>query len=389
MLRRAIARTFKIVIIILVVVVILGTVAISGLRNENQSSTSTSSTFIQTTQTSTTLQPSSSETAGTQKISSIATSRTTGSFRNYSSDYTLDLINGSLVAGNSVPTVLNDLMAPALATNLLYDSSNGYVYALNEATNLPIVVDPSSGKLISSINLPSSDAQGLDSDSFGIIALDPTGNFLFDATNLYVPNSTVDYTWNITIISTVTNEVMASIPLGGNSTSTGRPVSMVFDPETDQLFVGMYVQSFNESLGALAGPPSGYVAILNISDDQIETTVVTGAPSPNGVSCPTCLVYDPTNGFVYLSSGYSQSVEGINPETQTVVSNVTVSFPSSLYSSASTAPVQSHSIKHREIFMRSRASAFTPVPASGTKFPSSTRTRAPLPEMSPSPQELL
>ena len=191
--------------------------------------------------------------------------------------YTLDLTNNTLINGNFVNTH-NGLFPSGAA----FDSSNGYVYVTDFLSNSVSVINGSSNRVISTIDVGSPDAA------------------TYDSSNGYVYVSNC-FSSSVSVINGSTNNVISTIDVGQH------PSGAAFDSSNGYVYV--------------ANAYSNNVSVINGSTDSVIATISVGS-GPSGVA------FDPINGYIYVTNYESDNVSVINGSTNNVISTIDVgSYP--------------------------------------------------------------
>ncbi|MGI0067535.1 MAG: YncE family protein, partial [Thermoplasmata archaeon] len=198
--------------------------------------------------------------------------------------YTLNLLNGSLLAQNapypacSLPTPAPYVVHfPAGPTDAIDLPALHELYVACPTGNL-LVVNDTTGALIATAVV------GIGPDA--IIAQD-VGGVAF----LYIANAG---TFNISVVSTVTNHVVQTIglPVGA------APAGLAFGPGGSNLYV---------TDSGLAT-----VSVVEMPSGRLVETI------PVGVD-PTGIAFDPFDGFLYETNRQSDTVGIVAPRTNTLV----------------------------------------------------------------------
>ena len=191
--------------------------------------------------------------------------------------YTLDLTNNTLINGNFVNTH-NGLFPSGAA----FDSSNGYVYVTDFLSNSVSVINGSSNRVISTIDVGSPDAA------------------TYDSSNGYVYVSNC-FSSSVSVINGSTNNVISTIDVGQH------PSGAAFDSSNGYVYV--------------ANAYSNNVSVINGSTNNVISTISVGS-GPSGVA------FDPTNGYIYVTNYESDNVSVINGSSNNVISTIDVgSYP--------------------------------------------------------------
>ncbi len=167
--------------------------------------------------------------------------------------YTLDLCTNYLYSGNVLPTGCSGIRPSAVA----YDSGKGEVFVANpnqQSSNVSVISDVTNK----------------------VVATIPVGNYpqgvAYDSGKgeIFVANEISD---NVSVISDVSNSVVATIPVGSG------PSAVAYDSGKGEVFVTSR---------------SG-VSVISDTGDNVTSTVTVGY----GLSS---VAYDPANGFAYASN---------------------------------------------------------------------------------------
>ncbi len=192
-----------------------------------------------------------------------------------------------------------------------YDPGNGYMYVNT------LVIDPSTDKVIGTSHGVGTGAYDPDNGDFyfvgnrEVLVFDPSTNTqttipnpagkismsaAYDPDNkeLYVPNfgSTT-----ISIINTQTQQVITTIPAGGNGTN-----------------IAVYVGNNHVYV---TNNYSNTVSVIDTSTNTVIATIPVGK-QPNGIA------YDPIHGQAYVANNVDGTVSVINTKTQQVIATITV-----------------------------------------------------------------
>lgn len=272
---------------------------------------------------------------------------------------TLDLLDGVLRAGNSLPpatcfspaqlvavptngnvyatcggandnlVVVNESTEQAIASvsvgtapwGVAYDSGNGELFVSNSGGDSVSVVDPTTESVVTTVPVFLT-PEGL--------ASDPTDGKVFVAN---------DFSNNVSVLDTSTDKVLTTVPTGGY------PVGVAYDSALDEVFVtdretgnvsvlngatNALVASIpvgSQPEGVCVDSPQALVYVGNFGSDNVSVidtgtntvvaTVAVGS-SPQGVACDT------TNGNVYVSDSGNDNVTVIASSTHLVVGSENV-----------------------------------------------------------------
>ncbi len=220
--------------------------------------------------------------------------------------------------GTSVPG--NFLAANGLEPkDVAYVSANGMIYSVDYGSASLSIINPATNKVVGGIQL----AFGLSavtydpalgelfvSDGVGVVVVNVTTNTV--VTNITTQDGAwgvaydpvtytvyvADYdTANVSVISTATNSVTATVPVGPY------PVGVTYDSGQGEIFVGDI------------GPSAPGVTIINATTNEVVDTVYLGMD-------PDYVLYDPLDGDVYVANLYTITV--LNGTTDAVVVNFTM-----------------------------------------------------------------
>ena len=207
---------------------------------------------------------------------------------------------------------------------IAFDPANGDLYATNAIGDTVSVIDAATSAVIATIPVGSI-PQGV----------------AYDSSNgqIFITNSESD---NISVIDGATNQL---VPLGPNALHLGEyPIGIAYDPSNGELYVANYesnnvsvINGATDSLTttiAFTATTLPFGVAVDTSNDQVfvsgsespgtineinpATNTVTGSPVSLGDE-PTGVVFDPTNGLLYVANFGSGSVSVVNGVTDTVV----------------------------------------------------------------------
>jgi YVTN family beta-propeller protein len=186
---------------------------------------------------------------------------------------------------------------------LLYDPSNGFVYASQNC--LEVVhygmesnqTEPSTGITAVVINGTKVVTEISGPCASGGLTYDPTNHHIFEASNSN-PNGIVN------VIDDRNNSVVATIPVGGPS---GNPTGISYDAANGLVYVGDL--------------SSGSVDVISTATNGIVATIKLESGSP--VYALNMVAYNPGNRLIYVANGITY---GYNTEINgtTMVGNFTV-----------------------------------------------------------------
>ena len=162
---------------------------------------------------------------------------------------------------------------------IIYDEQNGYLYAIDHGHQVH-VINPNTLSDIANITVSTSHA---------------TLSIGYNTRNGYIY---VGFRGEITIINSETNTVIKNI------TVKGYPESITYDPNNGYLYVSSAI---------------GFTWSILAINPNISSIIEVGTTKG-----PADLMYDPINNYVYVAS-HSGGILGINPETNSIVSNISLS----------------------------------------------------------------
>jgi len=171
----------------------------------------------------------------------------------------------------------------------------------------------------------------------------------YDSSNgyLYVAEHGSDV---VSVINTKTNEIIKTINVGTS------PWGIAYDPSNGYLYVtngwfggyGGYVWYYTNNVtvingatntvianisvgegpyGVLYDPSNGYIYVTNTAQNNV--SVIDGAnntviASINVGFNPEGVAYDPSNGYIYVANSFSNSISVINGANNTIISSIAV-----------------------------------------------------------------
>ena len=198
--------------------------------------------------------------------------------------------------GNAKP-LANSLfqMADSVLTNItvgngpeqmLYDPSNGYIYVANTMSNSISVIDPSiraAIKTITSLSRPL------------YMLYDPSNGYI------YVVNEGSN---SVSVIDTSKEAVIANITVGY------APYFLLYDPSNGYIYVA------NRNSAQINGQyqllPSVSVISPRIVVANVTLTAQITIPSVLLNSLPLYMLYDPSNGYIYVANSLTGTVSVLN-----------------------------------------------------------------------------
>jgi len=210
--------------------------------------------------------------------------------------------------GNAKP-LANSLfqMADSVLTNItvgngpeqmLYDPSNGYIYVANTMSNSISVIDPSiraAIKTITSLSRPL------------YMLYDPSNGYI------YVVNEGSN---SVSVIDTSKEAVIANITVGY------APYFLLYDPSNGYIYVA------NRNSAQINGQyqllPSVSVISPRIVVANVTLTAQITIPSVLLNSLPLYMLYDPSNGYIYVANTMSNSISVIDPASNSIAATIAV-----------------------------------------------------------------
>ena len=185
----------------------------------------------------------------------------------------VSVINGST---NRVISTISVGLGPLGAA---FDSANGYVYVTDFTSGSVLVINGSTNKVTQSISV------GLFPTAVAVDSLNG---------NIYVTNIESD---NVSVINGSSNSVIATISVGLG------PSGATFDPSNGYVYV--------------TNTGSGNVSVINGSTNSVISTIDVG-------SYPQGATFDPSNGYVYVTNTGSDNVSVINGSSNSVIATISV-----------------------------------------------------------------
>ena len=264
-----------------------------------------------------------------------------------------------LIGYNAANTQVSFLPLPSLPQAIAYDSANGdlYVDALGSGPPEVIVVDPVTNTIVGTIPV------GFESGP--AIAYDPANQEIFVSNVQF--NLTTFEEYDLSVVNTTTNQIVANISFGG---TPGAPGSSVYDPANGDIYVTdtgsnnvsvvngtrytlvatipvgdfpvgistngsgaqLYVANYDDGSISIISLPSRLVINSFTASASWSNSVVASVPVGIG---PYAVAYDSGKGEVFVANdnatvflGYSGNgnVSVISDATNTVVATVPVGY---------------------------------------------------------------
>ena len=292
--------------------------------------------------------------------------------------YAVAFTESGLPSGASWSVRLNGTTNSSMSNVITFNEPNGtYSYSVTSVTLGGYIASPSSGNITvngANVNVTITFSQNK-SGGYLKYTLDLynntliNGNFIGFTSTLvpginpigvaYDPSNGYLYVTEhgsnaVSIINTKTNEIIKSINVGSS------PWGIAYDPSNGYLYVtngwfGFYggevwyytnnVTVINGATntvianisvgegpyGILYDPSNGYIYVTNTAQNNV--SVIDGAnntliASINVGAYPEGLAYDPSNGYIYVANSWSNNVSVINGANNTVIANIAVgSYP--------------------------------------------------------------
>ena len=190
---------------------------------------------------------------------------------NYESD-NVSVINGST---NNVISTISVGLGPLGAA---FDSANGYVYVTDFTSGSVLVINGSTNKVTQSISV------GLFPTAVAVDSLNG---------NIYVTNIESD---NVSVINGSSNSVIATISVGSG------PYGATFDPSNGYVYV---TNTGSDNVSVINGSSNSVIATISVGSGPIISIFDTEIFS-------TGIVFDPNNGYVYVTNVASGTVSIIS-----------------------------------------------------------------------------
>ncbi len=209
---------------------------------------------------------------------------------------------GSVIATINIPGVnsLNFTNSPS-PQYVAYDPANGLLYVSNLYGNCVTVISDANNSIVTTVNLGNQSengGQGLipgdlvyDSGRGEVFVLDEGAERVVGS----YPNNVLTTSGVVSVISTSTNAVVASIPVDD------APNAIAYDPARGEIFVGNIGKTANDS--SASNTATGLVSVISDSSNSVVANIPVG-PDPDGMT------YDPSKGEIFVSNEGSASVSG-------------------------------------------------------------------------------
>jgi YVTN family beta-propeller protein len=217
----------------------------------------------------------------------------------------------------------------------------------------------------------------------GGIAFDPANG------NLYVTSILTDTAAdvnldNVYVISTATNQVIATIPISGPEAVAFDPANdnvyvasgrsnavFVIDPATNQVIATIHLAvtdfAFDPANGNLYMAGLNGVSVISSSTNQVISTIPLANPDRRGI------VFDPAKGNMYVTNNADNSVSVISTATNQVISTIPVgTHPQGIAFDPANGNVYVANIDSNSVSVISTTTPETPPPSSGDTIPPDT-----------------
>lgn len=267
--------------------VLAGAIAYASFSPKQATSASSASAATSTTQAST------SHSSSTEESRSNSTSTATSSSS-----------STAVTAFQSMPT-----SSPPQPLRGVLDPANGDIYRENTDYNTVSVISGTTNTVVANVS----------------VGAEPS-TVIFDAQNgdIYVANSLSDF---VSVISGATNTVVANVTVvtgvSGSFDVTGVQGG-IFDPTNGDIYLTSDVQG---AVFIISGETNTLVGTVNLN---FGTNCDPWYENPPYLSCsqaqdfPSSPVFDPTNGYIYVSNSYGNTVSVISGATNSLLTNVVV-----------------------------------------------------------------
>ncbi|PWU81272.1 MAG: hypothetical protein DLM72_07765 [Candidatus Nitrosopolaris wilkensis] len=197
------------------------------------------------------------------------------------------------VISGSTNKVIANITEPngSASRELAYDPANGYIYVANADAGTVGVIDGSTNRYVTTINIPCDGCRYPFPDG---VAYDSANR------DIYVANAGGFY-----------------------DGSTVRSTVSVIDGSTNSLINTIHLSNTN-SITDTYDPANGYIYVVDVGGgvSVIDGSTNTVVKIINGVASPVQLVYDPANGYLYTAGHTSNVVSVIDTRTNTLVATI-------------------------------------------------------------------
>ena len=179
--------------------------------------------------------------------------------------------------------------------SLIFDSSNGYLYASGSRNTT--VIDPSNGSIVKELF------------AGGYITYNQNNNFVYVTNTSYISE-----------INASTNNIAKIVALNlGNATPSPSVTSAAFDPVNQNLYIANFPGTVEG--GIISG--SNITIFNTVSNKKIGVI--------DGILTPYYLLYDQDNKLLYVTSGYGNTVYAVNTTSQSIIGPIgNITFPSGI-----------------------------------------------------------
>jgi YVTN family beta-propeller protein len=171
-------------------------------------------------------------------------------------------------------TLIKTILEDSWPSAAVFDSSNGYVYVIDQILNQISIINGCTNTVIKTISVGTNPSAA---------TFDPLNGYL------YIVNGGTD---NLSVLNTSTNTVIKTISVGTN------PSTATFDSSNNYIYV-----TNSGSGNFISG--SGNVSVINGSSNTAMKTIPVG-PNPIGAA------FDSLNGYVYIANYNSGTISIIS-----------------------------------------------------------------------------
>jgi YVTN family beta-propeller protein len=236
--------------------------------------------------------------------------------------YTLILANDTLVQGN-----VDSFFQGYVPDTILYNPQNGYIYVGDAYSQMISVINPMNRSVVAIIKIQASPSS---------MAYDPENGYLFVGTR-YGPmviinthnNSVVSYDRSYcNIIGIIYDKQNGYLYAVGH----GHHVHVI-NPNTLSDIANITVSTSYATLSIGYNTQNGYIyvgfggkiTIINPETNTVVKNITVGG-------CPESITYDPNNGYLYVSSatGFTWSILAVNPNIPSIIKVGTTKGPANL-----------------------------------------------------------
>jgi YVTN family beta-propeller protein len=212
------------------------------------------------------------------------------------------VLSGIFVAGLTdtakADSVISTIPVGTHPQGLAFDPANGEIYVANANSNTISVISSSTNQVIATIPLNMQPRY---------IVFDSANKNMYVAGVIIVTNpiGTSSDTLALSVISSSTNQVIATMPIAGGSQEVGDIGGIAFDPANGNIFVTSILTNTAANVNMDA------VLVFSTSSNKVIATL--------SISGPEAVAFDPANGDVYVESARSNTLNVIDPATNQVL----------------------------------------------------------------------